>query len=139
MTTSSRRVAARILCGLACSALLLCGSFVGGGKSSARAYATYPTRQLQTYYCPNEGAFLSFNWTKQMPYGGWLGQTGDYEVKDVQAYDARALSGGGLNWGFQAQDGSFVCRMYVSADQYNVSFVNCNPYAKWPLTSCFVL
>ena len=137
MTTSSRRRAVWALCGALCATLLLCASFVPGGTSSARAYTATPTRDPQTFYCPYEDAFVSFDWTTPMPYGGWLGQTGYYKYKDVQAYDARPLSGGGLNWGFQAQDGSFVCRMYVSADQNNITFVNCRPFTNWSLTSCF--
>lgn len=137
MTTSLRRLGLRTLCAVLCAGLLLGAPFLGGGTSSARA--AYPTPQNRPYYCPNEGAFLAFDWTKQMPYGGWLGETDGFTHKAVQAYDARPLSGGGLNWGFQAQDGSFVCRMYVSANQDTVSFVNCRPYGNWPVTSCFGL
>ena len=134
MTTSSRRLAFRTLCAALSAALLLGAPLLGGGSSSARA--AYPTPQYQTYYCPNESTFIAFEWTKQMPYGGWLGKS--YGIaKDVQAYDPRALGGGGLNWGFQAQDGSFVCRMYVSADQYTISFVNCR--GSWPVTNCLAL
>ena len=133
MTTTSRRIAFRTLCAALCAALLLGAPFLGGGSSSARA--AYPTPQFRTYYCPNEGALVAFEWTKPMPYGGWLGQTDGFAHIDVQAYDARPLSGGGLNWGFQAQDGSFVCRMYVSTDQYTISFVNCR--GNWPVTNCF--
>lgn len=135
MTTSSRRLAFRALCAVLSAALLLGAPLLGGGNSSARA--AYPTPQNQGYYCPNEGAFLAFEWTKQMPYGGWLGETDGFTHKPVQAYDATPMRGGGLNWGIQAQDGSFVCRMYVSADQYTISFVNCR--GSWPVTSCFAL
>jgi ABC-type oligopeptide transport system substrate-binding subunit len=139
MTTSSRRLAARTLFGLLCVTLLLGASFLGGGKTSARAYAATPTIDQRSYYCPNEGRFLSIDWTTPMPQNGWLGQANAYpQLVDVQAYDARPLSGGGLNWGFQAQNGSFVCRMYVSGDRYTVSFVNCNN-ANWQLSSCFAL
>jgi hypothetical protein len=139
MSTSYRRLAFRTAFGLICATLLLTASFLGGGKTAARAYNATPTRDPSTFYCPYEGTFVSFNWTTPMPYGGWLGQTADYKAKDVQAYDAQPLSGGGLNWGFQAQDGSFVCRMYVSSDQNHITFVNCRPFANWSLTSCFAV
>ena len=135
MTTTLRRFAFRTLCAALCAGLLLGAPLLGGGNSSARA--AVPTREQQVYYCPNEGAFQTFDWTRQMPYGGWLGETQGDVSKPVQAYDARPLSGGGLNWGFQAQDGSFVCRMYVSADQYTLSFVNCR--GSWYWTSCFAI
>lgn len=137
MTTSSRRLALRTLCAVLCAALLLGAPLLGGGSSSARA--AQPTPDFVNYYCPNEGAFLAFDWTKQMPYNGWLGLTYGFTNKDVQAYDARQLngSGGGLNWGFQAQDGSFVCRMYVMDNQNTLSFVNCR--GSWPVTNCFAL
>ncbi|HEX8285322.1 MAG TPA: hypothetical protein VF588_18350 [Pyrinomonadaceae bacterium] len=137
MTTYSRRLAFRTLCAVLCAALLLGAPFLGGSQSSARA--AQPTPDGQAYYCPYEGGFLAFDWTKSMPYGGWLGVADGFTHKDVQAYDARPLGGGGLNWGFQAQDGSFVCRMYVSSDQQRLDFVNCRPYASWPVTSCFAL
>jgi hypothetical protein len=135
MTTSLRRLGFGTLCAVLCAALLLGAPLLGGGTSSARA--AVPTPQNQAYYCPYQGAFLAFEWTKQMPYGGWLGETDGFTHEAVQAYDAKPLSGGGLNWGLQAQDGSFVCRMYVSADKYTLSFVNCR--GSWPLTSCFAL
>ncbi|HVF68535.1 MAG TPA: hypothetical protein VM914_12775 [Pyrinomonadaceae bacterium] len=137
LTTSSRRRAVWALCGLLCATLLLCASFVPGGESSART-AT-PTRDPSLFYCPYENAYVSFDWTTPKPYGGWLGATGYYKAKDVQAYDAQSLPNGGLNWGFQAQDGSFVCRMYVSSDQNNITFVNCKPFSNWSLTSCFAI
>jgi hypothetical protein len=137
MNTSLRRLTFLTLCPVLCAFLLLGAPLLGGGSSSARA--AYPTPQFRTYYCPHEGALLAFEWTKQMPYGGWLGRTYDIAEEDVQAYDARPLYGGGLNWGFQAQNGSFVCRMYVSADQNHITFVNCRPFANWPLTSCDAL
>jgi hypothetical protein len=139
MTIAYRRLAFRTAFGLICATLLLTASFLGGGKTAARAYTATPTRDPSTFYCPYEGTFVSFNWTTPMPYGGWLGQTGDYKAKDVQAYDAQPLGGGALNWGFQAQDGSFVCRMYVTADQNHINFVNCRPFANWSLTSCFAV
>ena len=135
MTTSSRRLAFRALCAVLCAALLLGAPLLGGGTSSARA--AYPTLQNEAYYCPYEDAFVAFNWTRPMPYGGWLGDTDGFTHKAVQAYDARTMSDGWLNWGFQAQDGSFVCRMYVSPDRRSLSFVNCRPYANWPVTLCY--
>jgi hypothetical protein len=134
MTTSSRRFAFPALCAVLSAALLLGAPLLGGGESSARA--AQPTPDFQNYYCPNEGAFLSFDWTKPMPYNGWLGLTYGFTHKEVQAYDAKTQTGG-LNWGFQAQDGSFVCRMYVSSLQDRLDFVNCRPYGAWPVTTCF--
>lgn len=133
MTTSLRRLGFRTLCAVLCAALLLGAPFLGGGSSSARA-AT-PTPQNQAYYCPYEGAFLAFEWTRPMPQGGWLGEADGFTNKAVQAYNAQSLPGGGLNWGIQAQDGSFVCRMHVSANQNTISFVNCS--GNWPVTFCY--
>lgn len=135
MTTSSSRIVFRALCAVLSAALLLGAPFLGGGESSARA--AQPTPDFLNYYCPAEGAFLAFDWTTAMPYGGWLGQTYGFTNKDVQAYNALPLGGGGLNWGFQAQDGSFVCRMYVSADKGRLDFVNCRPSGSWPVTTCY--
>jgi hypothetical protein len=140
MTTSTRRRPVRALCGLLFATLLLCAFIVPGGASSARAaYDPTPTRDPSLFFCPNENAYVSFDWGRPMPYGGWLGATGYYKAKDVQAYDAQPLSNGGLDWGFQAQDGSFVCRMHVTSNQNNITFVNCRPFANWSLTSCFAI
>jgi hypothetical protein len=140
MTTSNRRRSVWALCGLLCATLLLCASLLPGGTPSASAaYTATPTRDPSLFYCPNENAYVSFDWGTPMPYGGWLGSTGYYKTKAVQAYDAQLLSSGWLNWGFQAQDGSFVCRMYVSPDQNNINFVNCRPFTNWSLTSCFAI
>jgi hypothetical protein len=139
MIASYRRLAFRTAFGLVCATLLLTASFLGGGKTAARAYNSTPTRQPGYFFCPDEGTFLSFDWKTPMPYGGWLGQTGAYKSVPIQAYDAQLLNDGGLNWGFQAQDGSFVCRMYVTSGQNRVTFVNCRPLANWPLTSCFAV
>lgn len=140
MTTSTRRRSVWSLCGLLCATLLLCAAFVPGATPSAlAAYDVHPTRDPSLFYCPYENQYVSFDWTQQMPFGGWLGSTGYYKTKDVQAYDAQTLPNGGLNWGFQAQDGSFVCRMYVSSNQNNINFVNCRPFANWSLTSCFAI
>ena len=138
-TTSYRRRAVWALCGLLCSALLLCASFVPGGESSARAaYTATPTRDPSLFYCPYENAYVSFDWTQPMPYGGWLGATGYYKAKDVQAYDAKPLANGGLNWGFQAQDGSFVGRMYVALHKSIVRFAHFRPGDQWPQVACFI-
>jgi hypothetical protein len=133
MNTSSRRLAFRALCAILCAALLLGAPLLGGGNSSARA--AYPTLQNRSYFCPYEGAPLAFEWTRPMPYGGWLGDTDGFTHKAVQAYDATPMSNGWLNWGLQAQDGSFVCRMHVSPNQYTLSFVNCR--GSWPVTLCY--
>ena len=137
MTTSSRRLAFGTMCAVLSAAMILGAPLVGGGHSSARA--AYPTPQNQGYYCPYEGALLAFEWTRPMPYGGWLGDTDGFTHKAVQAYDMKTMSSGWQSWGLQAQDGSFVCRMYVSADQNHITFVNCRPFANWPLTSCDAL
>jgi hypothetical protein len=132
MNTSSRRIAFRALC----AALLLGTSFFGAGESSARADT--PTPQFQGYYCPYEGASLAFEWTRQMPGNGWLGKTYGFTQDDVQAYNALPLgSNGSLNWGFQAQNGEYVCRMYVTSDKRRLDFVNCRPYGAWPVSSCW--
>jgi hypothetical protein len=137
MNTSSRRRAAWALCGLLCASAFLCASFAAGGTSSARTY-TLPTKP--SYFCPADVAQLGLSWTRPMPYGGWLGTASasnmDNPVK-VQIYDPQPADNGRTSWGFQAQDGSFVCRMYVTSDQNGVSFGNCRPSVDaWPLSSC---
>lgn len=136
MITSSRRRAAWALCGLLCATVLLCVSLAWGGTASAQT--SYPTKS--NYFCPADVALLGLSWTRRMPYNGWLGVASTSnmeESKDVQIYDPRTLSDGGTSWAFQAQDGSFVCRMYVSADKNSVSFGSCRPYPdSWAVGSC---
>ena len=100
---------------------------------------------LGHYQCGSGCSPLSFKWTRPMPQNGWLGEVtfGQYVNKPIQVYGAEPILYNGhqvgLNWGFQAQDGSFVCRMYVSSNQNNINFVNCRPFANWSLTSCFAI
>ncbi|HEX8721303.1 MAG TPA: hypothetical protein VF736_11775 [Pyrinomonadaceae bacterium] len=136
MTTSFRRLASRTALGLLGAAMILSAPFLGGHASAA--YADTPTRDQSVFWCPYEHQYVSFDWGQPMPYGGWLGRTGYYRAKDVQAYDAQD-TGDGFNWGFQAQDGSFVCRMDVTGDRNRITFLNCRPFANWSLTYCFAV
>ncbi len=111
-------------------------------STTTTATSTDPT--APRYQCGSGCGTLTFQWGKRMPENGRLGTVtfGQYVNKPIQVFDAQPIKYNdviiGTNWAFQAQDGSFVGRMYVSSDQYNVSFVNCNN-ANWPLTSCFAL
>ena len=113
-------------------------------STTTTAVSTNPT--AARYQCGSGCGTLTFTWdAKVFPGGGRTGKAtlGRFVNKPIQVYDAKPILYNGVeigtNWGFQAQDGSFVCRMYVSADQNTVNFVNCRPYGGWPLTSCFAL
>ena len=78
-----------------------------------------------------------------MPEGGRLGTVtlGQFQNKPIQVYDAQPLLFNGVrvgtNWGFQAQDGSFVGRMYVALYKSFVRFAHLRPNDQWPQVACF--
>jgi hypothetical protein len=76
-----------------------------------------------------------------MPQNGWLGTVsyGSINAKPIQVFDAKSVAGG-TSWAFQAQDGSFQCRMFVSSNplQRNLSVGGCNNN-KFPQLDCSLL
>lgn len=103
--------------------------------SSATKQIAEPTRTH--YQCPGCGP-LSFKWTRRMPKGGWLGEVtiGQYTNTPVQVFDAKPLPGGGTDWAFQAQDGSFLGHMYVSVLKFYVRFAKFRPGDQFPQVTC---
>jgi hypothetical protein len=88
--------------------------------------------------------FISFAWTSRMPNNGWLGTVtyGKFVNKPIQVFDAKVdpkydNDRGLTDWAFQAQDGSFLCRMKVTPNvlRRSVSFESCRNNI-WPTLSC---
>ncbi len=110
--------------------------------STTTVTSTEPT--LAHYQCGGGCSPLSFKWTKPMPQGGWLGEVtfAQYTNKPIQVFDAKPIYVDGYevgrNWGFQAQDGSFVGRMYVALYKSYIRFAHFRPNDQWPQVACFV-
>src|ERR1051325_4716856 len=108
--------------------------------STTTATTTDPT--LAHYQCGSGCGAINFAWGRQMPDGGRLGQVtfGQFVNKPIQVYDAQPIICEGVrvgtNWGFQAQDGSFLGRMYVSNFKCFIRFVHFRPNDTWPQVSC---
>lgn len=108
---------------------------------STTVTSTEPT--LTYYQCGSGCSALSFQWTKPMPYNGYLGLVtfAQYKDKPIQVYDPKPILDScghevGKNWGFQAQDGQFVGRMYVSKLKSYIRFAHFRPGDPWPQVSC---
>ena len=104
---------------------------------------TFPNPTANRYQCGSGCGAITFSWDRHTPDGGRLGMVtfGQFVNKPIQVYDAKPLPylqgrPTGTNWGFQAQDGSFVGRMYVSTYQCFIRFVHFRPNDKWPQVSC---
>jgi hypothetical protein len=109
---------------------------------STTATSTEPTETR--YQCGSGCGALTFNWTKPMPGNGYLGEAtfGQFVNKPIQVYGAEPILFNGhqvgLNWGFQAQDGSFLGRMYVSTGKCYIRFAHFRANDQWPQVSCHV-
>lgn len=100
-----------------------------------------PTKVLTFYEHAADGTYvpLTFQWTKKMPKNGYLGIVTfrQFQKKPIQVFDAEPVYVHGFllgwDWAYQAQDGSFLCRMFVSAiiDSY-VTFYELKK-GKWPV------
>ena len=97
------------------------------------------------YQCGGGCGTLTFHWGRQMPDNGRLGDVtfGEFVNKPIQVFDAQSIldSEGheiGKNWGFQAQDGSFLGRMLVSRTKSYIRFAHFRANDKWPQVSCSV-
>ena len=110
-------------------------------STTTTATTTEPT--LARYQCGSGCGPLTFSWGRQMPDNGRLGTVtlGQFVNKPIQVFDAQPLYYNnveiGKNWAFQAQDGSFLGRMYVTFYKSIVRFAHFRPNDQWPETLCF--
>ena len=112
-------------------------------STTTTAVSTEPT--AARYQCGSGCGAITFQWGRQMPENGRLGTVtfGKYVNKPIQVFDAQPIRDGagneiGKNWAFQAQDGSFVGRMYVALYKSIVRFAHFRPGDPWPQVACFV-
>ena len=112
-------------------------------STTTTATSTNPT--APRYQCGSGCGVLTFNWGRQMPDGGRLGEVtfGQYVNKPIQVFDAQVLRDSEnrvilTNWAFQAQDGSFLGRMIVSGLQSYIRFAHFRANDQWPQVSCSV-
>jgi hypothetical protein len=111
-------------------------------STTTTAVSTEPT--AARYQCGSGCGTLTFTWGRQMPEGGRLGTAtlGKFVNKPIQIFDAQPIKYNdvviGTNWGFQAQDGEFVGRMYVSLYKSIVRFAHFRANDQWPQVACFV-
>lgn len=117
---------------------------VRAASAVAAPVAAAPT--LTRYNC-GEAAhpdYITFNWTGTRPQNGWVGEVtyGGFIKKPIQVYDAKPDPNNNkiVDWAYQAQDGSFVCRMIVDSSlpllrKANVSFGSCRNN-NWPQLFC---
>lgn len=109
---------------------------------STEAAVRRPT-QITTFYTADTFETLTFEWTRRMPENGFLGNVTfrQFQKKPIQVFDPKPISTYGIvlgiSWAFQARDGSFICRMFVSAfnDVY-VAFSDPKT-GNWPLVTVF--
>jgi hypothetical protein len=155
MTPTSFKRAAYGLVGLSLAFVLLSVQGSSSGKPAAMqpaaplASPTVPPDQKPTlprYNCGDSQSpdYITFNWTGTKPNGGWVGDV-TYNGKKtlIQAFDAKYIGAPTdklVDWGFQAQNGSFVCRMKVNSKvpllrNASVSFDTCNNN-NWPQLAC---
>lgn len=126
-----------------------------GGKAAAMpagaplASPTVPPNERPTlprYNCGDaqNPDYITFNWTGTKPNGGWVGEvTYGGHVTLIQAFDAKYVGPPAdklVNWAFQAQDGSFLCRMIVNSKlpllrNASVGFNTCRNN-NWPQLAC---
>jgi len=91
-----------------------------------------PTKRV---YLDEHGVQMTFNWTRPMPQGGYLGEVtfGSYQKKPIQVFDAKLdNTDGSKTWQYQAQDGAFLCSMKVSSDRNSITFF-ARKKGDWPL------
>lgn len=80
----------------------------------------FPPTHVTTFYTPDTFELLTFQWTRRMPNNGYLGNVTfrQYQKKNIQVFDPQPVVSYGIvlgfNWAYQAQDGSFLCRLFVS-------------------------
>ena len=111
--------------------------------STTTVPSTAPT--APRYQCGSGCGTITFEWGRRMPENGRLGTVtfGEYVNKPIQVFDRREIRYGDRviahNWAFQAQDGSFLGRMYVSAPRLSfIRFAKFRANDQWPQVSCSV-
>ena len=88
--------------------------------STSTTITRTPPTVVTTFYTPDTFEVLTFEWTKPMPKNGYLGNVTfrQFQKKPIQVFDPKpVVSWGvelGISWAYQAQDGSFLCRLFVS-------------------------
>jgi hypothetical protein len=103
----------------------------------------FPPTQITTFYTADTFEPLTFQWTRRMPNNGYLGNVTfrQFQKKNIQVFDPRIIETFGVvlgtSWAYQAQDGSFICRMFVSnfGDLY-ITFSD-RKQGNWPLITVF--
>jgi hypothetical protein len=154
MTSTSVKRAAYGLIGLSLAFVLLAFQQTSSGTPAAMSAAapplaspTVPPDQKPTqprYNCGDSQSpdYIDFNWTGRKPNGGWVGEVTYGGSKTlIQAFDAKYIgppTDKFVDWGFQAQNGSFVCRMKVNSKllrNASVGFDTCNNNT-WPQLAC---
>lgn len=147
MTRITFRHAAYGLIGLS-MLLLFLGAQLSGDRTRAafagsplpQASPTPPTRTRYNCGDVDNPDYITFQWTRPMPNGGYLGTVsyGQITNKPVQVFDAKVDNTTKIvDWTFQAQDGSFLCHMFVSPIvlKRNVWFGACRNNV-WPQPAC---
>ena len=93
---------------------------------------------IPTFYT-EAGERLTFEWTREMPEDGYLGNVTfrQFQKKPIQVFDPeKVYSYGillGVSWAYQAQDGSFLCRMFVSAVRDSYVTFSESKKGDWPV------
>ena len=110
-------------------------------STTTTATTTDPT--LARYQCGSGCGTLTFLWGRHMPENGRLGTVtlGQYVNKPIQVFAAKpiVIDGRevGTDWRFQAQDGSFLGHMLVSAPRKTyIRFFKFRANDQWPQVSC---
>jgi hypothetical protein len=114
-------------------------------STTTTATSTNPT--AARYQCGSGCGTLPFTWDTKMYQGGGRTGTatfGQFVNKPIQVFDAKIIYGPdkreiARDWGFQAQDGSFLGRMYVSSPRHSyIRFAHFRANDQWPQVSCSV-
>lgn len=112
-------------------------------STTVTATSTDPT--APRYHCGSGCGTITFLWGKQMPEDGRLGTVtfGQFVNKPIQVFDRHIIRDSLGNevfsdWAFQAQDGSFLGRMYVSRLKGYIRFTKFRPNDPWPQVTCSV-
>lgn len=110
--------------------------------STTTVTSTDPT--ALRYQCGSGCGTLAFQWGRHMPEGGRLGTVtfAQYVNKPIQVFDAKPIIINGVelgkDWRFQAQDGSFLGHMLVSARKGFIRFAKFRENDNWPQVSCAI-
>ena len=104
----------------------------------------FPPTRITTFYTNDgTGDSLTFEWTRRMPENGYLGNVTfrQFQKKPIQVFDPKPVVNFGvqlgISWAYQARDGSFLCRMFVS--NFGDVFITFSERKKgdWPLITVF--